>query len=252
MSLLAYVMPSRARRELLKLLRSRGKGMTVRQLAREAGVAYSSAHREVRQMSQVGLVRTERVGNAVVCIWNVGSDEANALDPLLRDSGTNKVTEPDEDSVFWNLRRWGAPLARPGTPGEELSLESTLSHALGLARRHSDVARAWPVVFARNQPAVNLQSLTLLTRRLGQKRALGFFLALTRRLLNDPSLADAEKRLRDDRFRATQDFFLPVGGKRAQKLADRRTPQPAKEWHFRMNMPLESFASSFRKFASSR
>ncbi len=251
MTLLEYLVPSRARRELLKALRFHGHGLTVRRLSRQTGVAYSSAHREVEQMRRLGLARVEREGRALVCTWNGGHPAARALEGLLRPSPGNRKGGPDDEALFWNLRRWGAPLARTGTVGAELPLESTLAYGLELARRHPDVARVWPVVLARHRSRMDLPALMHLAGRLGQKRTLGFFLSLTRRLLKDPSLGGPERRLRDGRFRTTQDFFqfLPPQGGRARELAERRTPAIARKWRFRMNMTLESFVSTFERFA---
>src|SRR5438105_15764266 len=135
MRLLEYLVPSRARREVLKALRSRTGGLTLLQLSRDTGVAYSSVHREVEQMETLGLAHTERLGNAVVCSWNATHPAAKALDKLLRDE-SGEATDPDEETLFWNLRRWRAPLVRPGVQGEKLSLESTLAYALKLAWYH--------------------------------------------------------------------------------------------------------------------
>lgn len=244
MRLLEYLVPSRARREVLQALRSQDGALTVRELSRETGVAYSGVHRELEQMEKLGLARLERRGNAVACTWNAAHPAAKAMEALLGD--------PGEETVFWNLRRWGAPLVRPGTPGETLSLESTLAYGLRLARSHSDVARVWPVVLAKNLRGMDLPDLVRGASRLGQKRALGFFLELTGRLLGDPALERQGARLRDERFRSTQDFFVGPQGGRARKLAERRTPALAKAWGLRMNMPLDTFESSFEKFVEAR
>ena len=247
MRLLEYLVPSRARREMLKTLRSGGPRLSVRQLSRRTGVAYSNAYREVAQMKRAGLLRAERVGNAVLCSWNAGHPAAEAAARLLREAEAGRSRPPGEEALYRNLRRWGAPLIRTGSGREDLSLEETLAYGLALARRRPEVARVWPVVLARNRSAVDLGDLTAQAVRLGEKRALGFFLALTGRLLRDPGLSRSERRLRDDRFRRTEDFFLLDHGPRARALAARRTPSLARRWHFRMNMPLESFESLFEK-----
>lgn len=250
MKLLEYLVPSRARRELLRTLQAHHDGLSVRQLAQRTGLAYSNAHREVGQMKQVGLLRQKKVGKALVCTWNSDSAAARALHHLLRDLETHGAGAPGEGMLFWNLRRWGAPLTREGKPGRKLSLEETLAYGLSLARRHPELARVWPVVFAKNREALDLGVLVRLSRRLGQKRALGFFLSLTRRLLNDARLAKTERDLQDHRFRKTEDFFFLERGRRARELAEKRTPPVARDWHFRMNMPLESFRGPFEKFVA--
>lgn len=248
MTLLDYLVPSRARRELLRALHSEREGFSVRQLAQRTGLAYSSAHREVRAMEQAGLLRLRRVGKALRCAWDAGSPAARALRPLLQDPKAGGAAVPDEETLFWNLKRWGAPLARPGRPGGKLTLEETLAYGLGLARHHPDVARTWPLVLAMNRPALDLEVLVRLARRLGQKRTLGFLLSLTGTLLGEAKLAGTARLLRDARFRRTQDFFVVARGRRARELAERRTPPMAREWRFRMNTPLESFQASFKKF----
>ena len=247
MQLLEYLVPSRARREMLRTLRSGGPRLSVRQLSRRTGVAYSNAHREVAQMKRAGLLRAERVGNAVLCSWNSGHPAAAAAARLLRDAESGRTRPPGEESLFRNLRRWGAPLMRTGSGREYLTLEETLACALPLARRHPEVARVWPVVLARNRSAVDLEDLTSRSVRRGEKRALGFFLALTGRLMRDPGLSRVGRCLRDHRVRKTEDFFLLDHGPRARALADRRTPSLARQWRFRMNMPMESFESHFEK-----
>src|SRR5688572_4698425 len=116
MRLLEYLVPSRARREVLKALQSRNGGLTLLQLSRDTGVAYSSVHREVEQMETLGLARTERLGNTVVCTWNATHPAAKALHKLLCDA-SGEAADPDEETLFWNLRRWGAPLVRAGVRG---------------------------------------------------------------------------------------------------------------------------------------
>jgi len=197
-------------------------------------------------MRDLGLLRTERVGSAVVCSWDAASPAAKDLRPLLL--RLRQAGDPSEDSVYWNLKCWGAPLAKAVPKREEMTLEETLGYGLKLARQHPEVARVWPVVFAKHRSQVDLEALQRLAVRLGQKRSLGFFLDLTRTLLGNPRVKPSGKVARDRRYRKTQDFFLGPSSKRAQDLADLRSPREARNWHLRMNMPLESFKSSFDKF----
>ena len=203
-------------------------------------------------MRQLGLVRVERIGHAVVCSWNPENPASKALSRLLEELDSGPAGEPDDDTLFWNLRRFDAPLARAGSKGKELTLEETLGHALKLARRYPDVARVWPIVLARHRSEADLDALVRLAGRLREKRTLGFFLSLTRTLMKDPSLSRHESALRDRRMGKTQDFFPAERGERARALADLRTPDVAKRWHFRMNMPMESFQSAFDKFSGAR
>jgi hypothetical protein len=249
MTLFEYLCPSRTRRALLRVLRSRKRAWTVQQLAQAAEVSYSNAHGEVGSMSRLGLVQTEKLGHAVLCAWNADSKEARALEPLLRAAEDEKGGLPGDDTLYWNLRQMGAPLASAGGKGSPLGKEETLAYALGLSRRHPEVARVWPVVYARHREELDHEMLARLAGRLGQKRALGFFLDLTQVLLGRDA-PRARNRLRDARFRKTQDFFVTEPGERSRELAELRTPEVARRWHFRMNMPLESFKTSFDKFAA--
>jgi hypothetical protein len=239
-----YLVPSRARRDLLRAVRA--SGGTLRQLSKRARVPYSSAHRELMAMQRAGLVRARRAGRAVTVSWNAASPGARAV-ALLLESGP-----PDEARVIGSLVHWGAPLLRAGSSGRPLSLEETLALALLTARRRPEVARVWPVVLARNRGSVDLALLDRLARRAGEKRTLGFFLALTRRLLADPTLAPWERRLRDGRVRRDQPFFLLPRGRRARRLAEERTPSVARSWRFRMNMSFDAFETTFRKFVAPR
>lgn len=245
--LLEYLVPSRARREVWKALRSQGGALTVRALARKAGVAYSNAHREVLRMRDVGLLCTEVVGNCLVCHWDSRNPATRKLADLL-DVSERGTAKPAEEEVYASLKHWGAGLVRDAASSKPLDLEETLAYGVDLARRDPDVAQTWPVVLGRNRDRVNLGRLEVLVRRLGQKRALGFLASVTGLFLGDPSLGTFASRFKDCRVRGTQDFFTLSRGNRARALAEANTPELAKEWHFRMNTSLESLRGHFDKF----
>ena len=250
--LLDYLVASRGRRRLLSTLRSQGGRLTIRRLALTAGVAYSSAHREILAMRRVGLVKTERVGGALACSWDGGSPEAKALAPLLGQAKETRAGRYGDEALYGSLKRLGAPLVRRTRGGEELDLEETLGRSLGLARRDPTVTRVWPLVLAKNRTQVGLEELASHARRLGEKKALGFFLSLAGTLMGDSGVLAFAKTLRDRRYRTVEDFFVDTegspAGARARALAEKNTPRLAREWFFRMNMPLDSFESFFRKF----
>jgi hypothetical protein len=237
--LLEYLVPSRARRELLRAVRSGAS--TIRQLSRSARVPYSSAHREMNLMVRAGLVLKTRSGNGWLCSWNSAAPDARALDPLLGGSW-------DDTVVVANLKRWGAPLIEDAPSATRLSLEETLARAARLARRRPDVARVWPVVLALHHVRIDLPELMAIARRDGEKRALGLLLDLTSALLGRRTLSRAAARLRDGRDHRVEDFFLLPLGPRARALSKARTPPIARRWRFQMNMTLEDFATLFRKF----
>jgi hypothetical protein len=199
-------------------------------------------------MRDVGLLHTEPVGKALVCAWNAGNPAAQKLTALLDALARDYTGEATPDAIYGNLKSWGAGLARNAGTFKTLDLEQTLAYGVALARRDPDVAQVWPVVLAKNRGRVDLDRLEQIVRRMGQKRALGFLLALTGRLLKDPALHAFARHLRDSRVRRTQDFFTLAKGKRMQGLTEANTPGIAKDWKFRMNTSLDSFQSHFNKF----
>jgi hypothetical protein len=201
---------------------------------------------------QLGLLRTRPVGKALLCSWNSENKSVRALLAFLKDSSAGRLGEPNDEAVYRSLKRHGAPLLGDDTVSSPMSLERSLAYGLALARRHPAVARVWPVVFARNRETVKLDELKFLACRLGQKRTLGFLLSLTGKLLQDESLVEYAEGLRDARESQVEDFFLHRRGKRAQMMTERNTPEEARAWLYRMNMPWESFRSHFLKFQGTR
>lgn len=244
--LLDYLVPSRARRSLLKAIRARGGG-TVLDLSRHARVPYSAAHRELELMAQAGVVRRNRTAGGWACSWAAGRSGTRLLDGLLAASGS-AADGPPERIVIAQLKRWGAPLVEAARSRELLSLEETLVYAIRVSRLRPEVLRVWPLVLARHESSVNLRRLRILAGRVGEKKALGFLLALTARLLRRPGWAAEAERLRDGRTRKMENYFLEMEGPRAARLTVLRTPALARRWLFRMNMPMETFESHFRKF----
>jgi hypothetical protein len=242
--LIDYLIPSRARRALLRAARD-GAGRTVRELARAAGVPYSAAHLEMGRMAREGLVRKRRDGNAWHCAWNASHPAARRVSALLG-------REAPEAGLIASLKRWGAPLTDPVRAAGRLPLEETLARAIPLSRRRPDLLRVWPIVLADRAEEVDLPRLAELVGRLGEKRALGFLLALTGRLARDARFSRAAARLRDRRARAVESYFRLPEGKRAARLAEARTPSIARRWLFRLNMPMDTFEDQFRKYRETR
>jgi hypothetical protein len=197
------------------------------------------------RMKELGLLRTESVGRALLCSWELRNPATRKLTALLDVPDTGQVTD---DAVYSNLKSWGAGLARNAQSTHQLTIEETLAYGVELARRDPDVAQVWPVVVAKNREHLDLGRLCLLARRLGQKRALGFLLSLTGTLLNDSILLDAALKLRDSRVRRMQDFFRATKGRRARALSEANTPDLARSWFFRMNTSIASFQSHLDMF----
>lgn len=135
-----------------------------------------------------------------------------------------KVNTPTarEEKVFWNLKRYGSPLSKPGVPGLNLTLEETLVEALALSRRFAYVAQVWPVLFVLNAENVNMDVLEALARKRGYGAVLGFFLSVVRALTNDPDPMVAELRLMDTRPTYPEMFFLVEHGPMMVELAEHR------------------------------
>lgn len=249
--LLDYLVTSKARRNVLRVLARERRERSVRRLAREAGVGYASAHAEVNRLRRLGLVSIRREGAAALCRWKATHPGARLVKELLENDAAGAARDDESRSdvdVVRNLKRWGAPLVRPGSPSRPLALEETVARALVVARRDATVAQVLPVVLAKHRSTLDLSKLEKRARNLGQKRALGFFLEVCARFLKDRALADRAERLRDRRVHRMEDFFTEATGPRARALAERATPLLAREWRFRMNMPMKSFEAAFRKF----
>jgi len=93
-----------------------------------------------------------------------------------------------------------------------------------------------------------MERLTALATGLNEKQTLGFFLDLTGTLANDHRLRSFAQTLRDRRVKRVRNFFDPHPGKYAQKLADQRSPQIARDWLYRMDMDMDNFRQFYSKF----
>ena len=82
--LLSYLVTSRARCCLLRLLWADGAEGSVSDLARRARVSFAAAHRELGAMREEGLARAERVGAALVYRANPGYPEASLVSTAPR------------------------------------------------------------------------------------------------------------------------------------------------------------------------
>jgi hypothetical protein len=248
--LLSYLVPSRARRRLLRLLWAERVGGSVSDLARKAGVSFAAAHRELAAMRVEGLARSERAGTALVYEANPRYREAGLVRRLLNDQGANSA--PPLVGRGSRVRGWlaaaGAPLlvARPAR-GRMPPLEEVLADALGLSHQDATVARVLPVVIWRHRQRLDHGRLVRAATRRNERQTLGFFLELTGLLGGDHRLAFLSEGLRDHRRTRARPFFTRAQGRMALALAERRTPALARRWGYLMNMDLDSFASPLGK-----
>jgi len=157
----------------------------------------------------------------------------------------------DPETVRVWLARLGAPLygALAAPDGPMPRPEYVLAEALELSREDATVARVLPLALWRTRPGLDMAELRRLATERGHGRTLGFFLELTAELSGDRSLARAARPLRPRRQPRRAAQFFPVRSRLERRLAEKKTPEVARRWNFRMNMSLESFATIFRKAA---
>lgn len=244
-------MSGRARRELLRLLWGREARGSASALARRAGVAFSAAHRELDAMRRAGLASVERVGAELVYRANDSHPQADLLRRL--------VTAPDEQPAAAEsdhderVRGWlasiGAPLAAAEASSFALPLERGLAEVLSLAHRDPTVARVLPLVLWRHRERLDFDRLRREAARRDEDQSLGLFLMLAGRISNEQQLVQAAAPLRDRRRRRVRMFFSGHHGSRALAATRRNTPPEARRWGFLMNMGVDSFRSTFAKFA---
>ena len=248
--LLSYLVTSRARRHLLRLLWADGAEGSVSDLARRARVSFAAAHRELEAMRAEGLALSERVGAALVYRANPGYREASLVRRLLEEglAESAPLPTPEGERVRGWLAAAGAPLlvSQPARdPGPRL--EEVLAEGLALSHRDATVARVLPLVLWRHRDLFDHGRLVRAATRRNERQSLGFFLELTGRLGGDLRLASLSEGLRDRRRSRARPFFAGRQGRMALALARKKTPPLARQWGYLMNMGMDSFASAFAK-----
>jgi hypothetical protein len=248
---LDYLVKSRARRQLLRLIWGEGASGSVSELSRRAKVAFSAAHRELDAMREAGLARVARSGAGLVYSAEPAHPHAELLRQLAR-SAESAVSTTSADSAV-QVQAWlaslGAPLGSAEAPGSVPPLEEVVAAALSLAHRSPTVARVLPLVLWRQRHQLDLGRLRGEATRRNEAQALGYFLELAGRLGNEPRLVEAAGALRDRRHRRLRPFFSGPQGPLALAAARRNTPREARRWGYLMNMGLDSFRATFDKFA---
>lgn len=248
--MLEFLVRSKARRRLLTLLWDEGARGSVSALAEEAGLAFATAHSELKEMHHFGLVRVEREGATDVYAANDEHPEADLLRSLLRSRGAPAAPEPTERDE--TVKRWlkglGVPLRVAQPRGSLPGLAEVLVEGARLARKDPTVARALPVGFWLNRDELQVTDLLEHAKRPEEKHAVGFFLELAGTLGGDRRLVGLAESFRDKRLTAERDFFLLPPTTTRRKLAEMRTPELARRWGFTMNLDYEAFRSLFDKF----
>lgn len=246
--MLDFLVTSKARRRLLQLL-FRGESGSVTALAERASIGFASAYRELRAMQALDLVTSERDQGAEVFRVNAAHPLADAIRALAT-APTRPVANDEGRRVRRQLRALGAPLLEdvPEVPCGEV--EDVVVRGVRLAHRDPAVARALPVCLYSLRDRLRPDRFHEYALKLGEKRALGFFLDLTATLSGDRRFSVWARGLKDRRCSAQKDFFHGVPRTALEREAARRsTPRPARRWGYRMNMNLDAFASIFAKFA---
>jgi DNA-binding MarR family transcriptional regulator len=242
--MLDFLVSADARRKLLMVLfGGEADPRSLGELARRAGVPRASAHRELRKMQDFGLVISDRHGPRER--FRASETEASRLLRRLVQSAPEPVKV--ENSARGELRALGAPLWVE--PREPKDVEDALVRGAQEAHADPNLATVLPLSFA-GAAARDLDSerLLQLARDAGEKAAVGFFLDLTGVLAGDRRLRRWATSFRDRRRGVVRPFF-PGETRFVRMLAERNTPPLARAWGFRMNLPMEAFATAYGKHA---
>lgn len=251
MSLLRYLVTSRARRELLRLLWVADASASVSELSRLARVSFSLAHRELEAMCLAGLAACERSGNKLVYRANPDYPQASLMSAVANEAADATPAPSDDERRTEEVRTWlhaaGAPLWAAPLEGQLPGLEDVVVAGLALAHRDAAVAVVLPILLWRRRDRLDFDRLGRLATRCGEREALGYFLELTGQLGPDRRLVVAAGALRDRRRTRERLFFTTPHGRHGLALARRNTPRLARKWGYLMNMGLDTFADTFAK-----
>jgi|CXWL01.1.fsa_nt_gi DNA-binding transcriptional ArsR family regulator len=252
--MLDYLVTSRARRELLRLVWGEKRSGSVSELARAAKVNFSAAHRELEGMFRAGLVATERRGAELLYRQAPDHPQAQLLRELAQASRVSaarpKGQLDSENEVRGWLSRLGAPLPASDSTGPLPPVEKVVADALVLAHSDATVARVLPLLLWRQRDSMCLERLVEQATKQNEGQALGYFLEMAGRLGKDPSLVNAAKLLVDRRRRRPRMFFSGPHGRHAIAAARARKSPVARRWGYLMNADEASYQSLFDKFAT--
>lgn len=235
---------------MFRLLWRDGTSGSVSALARQARLGFSTAHRELEGMRAAGVALAERAGTELVYRADSDHPEAELFRRLaaLPDTPAD-LTRPQDDQVLTWLANVGAPVGSRDPHTTTPPVEQVVAAALSLSHREPTVARVLPVVLWRHRKTMDMHRLADEATRYDERQALGYFLELAGRLGADTQLLKAAQSLNDKRRSRSRMFFARHHGPHEVALTRRNTPPVAKKWGFLMNMPVDSFRSTFEKFA---
>lgn len=247
--MLDYLVTSRVRRQLLRLLWAEGVEASASDLSRRTGAGFSAVHRELEKMRVAGLASGERVGRRVVYRAVHAHPRASLIRELVDADrgGDAPKRSPEDDRLRGWLRALGAPIGAAARGGRRPALEEIVAAGVALAHRDATVARVLPIVLWKQRGRLDYGRLAREATRRHERHALGFFLELTGELGDEPTLHGAARTLRDRRRRRARLFFDRPHGPLELALAREKTPRRARRWGYLMNMGHDSFASAFAK-----
>ena len=249
MNMLDYLVTSRTRRTLLKLLWCDGENGTAADLAEKAGVAFAGAYKELKAMSDSELAKVEWCNGRKEYSANTSHPMAHLLLDLLKEQEPKQKNSYEPSSKLKeNLAYLGMPVnARKSPPKKGTRVESLLVDAANLAKDDASVARALPVLFHKLKNVVDYDVLKFESRKKDNKHRVGFFLDLEGVLSKDRDMSEVAQEFFDKRYKSDKLFFSKQS-KYAKELALARTPELAKKWGWLMNMSMDTFESHYRKF----
>lgn len=209
---------------------------------------FANAYRELQRMKDFGLVALRAEHGREV--YAAASDHEDA-EVLRRLVATKPSSAPPADRaaslVRARVRTLGAPLAVSPEPVAQDDREGALVDAVRLARRDATLARVLPVAFAAQWQTLDRDRLEAAAVHAGAKHAVGFFLALTAELEGNIALRKLAEHFRDHRVTSLRLFFTLPSARGSRDLAERRTPQLARDWGYLMDLDLADFQSAFAK-----
>lgn len=247
--LIDYLVTSRIRRRLLRLIWSEEIAGTLHQISKLSGYAYSAVYREISEMKRQGIIKTKPRGKMEYVMKNSSFRNKNLLDKLLGGSVKKvKMKQINDSTIYSNLVKYGAPLFSLESSGVELTPEEAAIYGLRLAEHNATVSRALPVFFAKNADLLDFNRLSFLANKLNLKSVLGLFLDITGQLSGKQKFTKISDELFDKR-RKKDAFFFKKGELTPlqRQLTILNTPKVAHKWHYLMNMGMDSFESLFYK-----
>jgi len=250
--MLEYLVTSKTRRKLLKLLWRDGENGTAAELANKSGVAFAGAYKELKAMTSSELANAEWKNGRKVFSANKSHPMAQLLNELVKESVEKKeVGEKESNSLRENLAFLGLPVSAHKTrPDPGTSIEALMAQAADLSQNDASVARSLPVLFHKLREKLDFETLKNESLKRGNRHQVGFFLELTGKLSRDEKLTRVSRNFLDHRFRVPRQFFKNESESEvAKQLAELRTPELAKKWGWRMNMGEDAFAKTYENFS---